>query len=561
MGRLLTLLSPREAAAYYAAGTWAGDTLYSLLTQWADERPDRPALRDSARVLSWKALRAAVDGMAASLREAGIAPGDRVSVWTSNRAEAVITFLACSREGFVYNTSLHQSYTVEETVRALQQVGARALVAEVGHGADASQVSVFEASGAVPSLRARYGLPSRRLPELAVPAQALPFPSAASLAQTPTADDPDQICYLAFTSGTTGAPKGVMHSDNSLLANARAMVRDWALDADTVLLSLSQMSHHIGTVALTQTLVGGFELVLFDPGAGIDPLDAILQTGATYVMGVPTHAIDVVAKARSRGLERLGRVTTFYMAGALIPGETARALTALGALPQNVYGMTECGSHNYPLPSDDAETIERTCGRSCDAYEIRLFDQNDRDREVGTGEIGEIGGRGAARMLGYFANQAATEGSFNASGWFLSGDLGRFDDKGNLHIVGRSKDIIIRGGHNIHPAKIEDLAMRHPAIGKVAAIPVPDERLGEKVCLVAMRAERDEPATAQAILAHLADAGLAKFDMPEYFAWVDELPLGPTGKILKHELIAWLKAGRLAPEPVRWQPLAQDARA
>jgi acyl-CoA synthetase len=560
VGRLLTLLTPREAAAYYAAGTWAHDTLYARLDHWARETPDRFALRDGAERLTWSDLRDAVDGMASALAAAGIAQGDRVSVWTSNRVEAVVTFLACSRAGYVYNTSLHQSYTVAETLRALEQVGSRALVAEVGHGADGSRESIFAAAATLQSMRAVYGLPSRRRDDITVPEHALPFPQASGGAAWATpSDDPDQICYLAFTSGTTGAPKGVMHSDNSLLANARAMVRDWGLSRDTVLLSLSQMSHHIGTVALAQALVGGFELVLFDPAAWGGPLDAILDSDATYVMGVPTHAIDAVAQAKARGLTRLGAVTTFYMAGALIPGETAEALTALGALPQNVYGMTECGSHNYPLPTDDLVTVQRTCGRSCDAYEVRLFDQGNRDREVARGEIGEIGGRGAARMLGYFSNQAATEAAINAGGWFMSGDLGRFDEAGNLQIVGRLKDIIIRGGHNIHPAKIEDLAMRHAAIAKVAAVPVPDARLGERVCLVAIADAGSAPATPEAILAHLHASGLAKFDMPEYFAWTDQLPLGPTGKILKHELIAWLNAGRLAPQPVRWQPQEMNA--
>lgn len=560
MGRLLTLLSPREAAGYYAAGTWQSDTLYSLLEKWSLERASSTSVSDNARSLTWLELREAVDCVAGALHAKGLVAGDRVSVWTSNRVEAVITLLACSRQGLVYNTSLHQSYTVDETVRALEQVSCRALIAEIGHGADSRKISVFEPAASLQSMKVVYALPSRRWPELPIAGTAAQFPTSIKDPLPEPSNDPDQICYLAFTSGTTGTPKGVMHSDNTLLANARAMVRDWALDEHTVLLSLSQMSHHIGTVALAQTLVGGFQLKLFDPAAGIDPLDAILETEATYIMGVPTHAIDVVAGANARGLTTLGNARIFYMAGALIPSETAEELTSLGALPQNVYGMTECGSHNYPLPSDDMRVIQRTCGRACDAYEIRLFDQNDRDAEVGVGEIGEIGGRGAARMLGYFANQAVTEASFNSAGWFLSGDLGRFDPDGNLHIVGRMKDIIIRGGHNIHPAKIEDLAMRHPSLAKVAAIPVPDMRLGEKVCLVAMAANQRDIAAPEDILSHLHVSGLSKYDMPEYFAWVCELPLGPTGKILKHELVAWVQDGRLVPQPVRWEPKLQGAQ-
>jgi acyl-CoA synthetase len=159
-------------------------------------------------------------------------------------------------------------------------------------------------------------------------------------------------------------------------------------------------------------------------------------------------------------------------------------------------------------------------------------------------------------MLGYFNNQSATEKSFNSSGWFLSGDLGQFDSQGNLRIVGRAKDLIIRGGHNIHPAHIEEYAHRYPRVKKAAAFGVPDERLGEKVCLALIC--HGDPVGAEAILQHLAQEGLSKFDMPEYFAIVAEFPLTPSGKILKRELVQWVAAGRLQPEPVRYRAPASS---
>jgi acyl-CoA synthetase len=170
---------------------------------------------------------------------------------------------------------------------------------------------------------------------------------------------------------------------------------------------------------------------------------------------------------------------------------------------------------------------------------------------VAPGEIGEIGGRGACLMLGYFDNQQATEESGNRGGWFLSGDLGRFDPNGNLEIVGRKKDLIIRGGRNIHPAKIEDLAMRHSAVARSAAFSVPDTRLGEKMCLsvIVHEGATIEP---DELLAHLHGAGLSRYDMPEYFIAMDAYPLTASGKILKRELVEWAKSGRIAPIPVRW---------
>src|SRR5204863_3290241 len=154
------------------------------------------------------------------------------------------------------------------------------------------------------------------------PANAAPFPLADARPLPPVDRNPDKVTYLAFTSGTTGTPKGVMHSDNTLLANARAMVEDWHHDERSVLLSLSPMSHHIGTVALAQAMAAGMELVVNDPPAGMTPLDWILETGASYVMGVPTHAMDILGELRARrphqSLGGLGRVKVFYMAGSPI---------------------------------------------------------------------------------------------------------------------------------------------------------------------------------------------------------------------------------------------------
>ena len=162
------------------------------------------------------------------------------------------------------------------------------------------------------------------------------------------------------------------------------------------------------------------------PG-GVDKIDWIAETGATYVMGVPTHAMDVLAEQRARGLARIGSVEIFYMAGAPIPPVVCEAFVAQGIAPQNIYGMTENSSHHFTHPGDDAETVTRTCGRGGKAYEVAIFDMADPDKPVGTGVSGQIAGRGGALMLGYFANQEATEESFNASGWFLSGDLGSLD--------------------------------------------------------------------------------------------------------------------------------------
>jgi acyl-CoA synthetase len=554
MAHLLTLHDPAAAREHYLSGIWQTDTLYSLAQRHATERGGAYAVRDSGRRLTWRALVQWVDAVAADLHDAGLRSGDRVSIWLPNRLESVVVLLACSRNGYVCNPSLHQNYTVEEIATLLARIDCRALFAQAGYGADARTADIFERARSMAHLKRVYALaaPAGAPSSLPAGASSMPLPDPPSRHGLPPASThPDKVVYLAFTSGTTGAPKGVMHSDNTLLANGRAMVADWGQSANTVLLTLSPLSHHIATVALEQVLVSGGELVVFDPAAGVSALDWLLATGATYVMGVPTHAIDLLQAVDQRRLETLGAVRTFYMAGAPIPTEVAARLLALGAKPQNVYGMTENGSHQYTKPNDPVEVITSTCGKACAGYEIRLWSQDNPDIEVGPDEVGEIGGRGGVLMLGYFSNQSVTENSFNRSGWFLSGDLGQFDAQGNLRIVGRKKDLIIRGGHNIHPAHIEEYAHRHPRVRKAAAFGVPDDRLGEKVCLAVIG--RDGVPGADELLQHLGREGLSKFDMPEYFAVVDEFPLTASGKILKRELMQWVASGRLKPHAVRYQ--------
>ena len=545
MQPLLTLHDPQHATQFYREGVWRSETLYELLRQGGRRRGAAPALRDGRQRLTWQDLLDWTDSVAAALDRAGLVSGDRVAVWLPSRVESVVVQLACSRNGYICCPSLHQNHTIAEIVTLLERVSCRALFAQPGYGADADRGNILERAAGIATMKAVFTLGA----PAAATAQAFPALERRA-AGAAAVDHADKITYIAFTSGTTGAPKGVMHSDNTLLANGRAMVRDWGLDQDTVILTLSPLSHHIGTVALSQALVAGCELVVNDPPAVMQALQWIEESGATYVMGVPTHAMDLLSAMQAAGKTRLGAVRYFYMAGSMIPAETAERFVRIGVTPQNVYGMTENGSHQYTLPTDSVEVITTTCGRACAGFKVRLFHPERPDEEVAPGEVGEIGSRGAQLMLGYFADQKGTESSFNGKGWFLSGDLGQFVD-GNLRIVGRKKDLIIRGGHNIQPAHIEGLAHRHPAVQKAAAFAVPDERLGERVCL-AILAVGGETVDGTALLAHLDAHGLSKFDMPEYFIVLERFPLTASGKILKRELTEWVKAGKIEPAPVRW---------
>jgi acyl-CoA synthetase len=533
MKPFLTLHDPATARAYYGAGLWRNDTFFSLLAKHADEQPDAMALRDGRTTLTWRALRARVDALGDDLAERQIGAGDRLSIWMSNRCEAIIAFLACSREGIACNPSLHRSYTCAEIVGLLAELSVKALVTEPSWGADRAHKDFEGMLGELPSLVKVY------TPEA--------FPQYITQINPKAHDNPDSIAYLAFTSGTTGRPKCVMHSSNSLLANARDLVNDWAHDNHTVMLSLSPLSHHIAWVAVSQWLVCGGQLVTDDPPPGVSRLDWIISTGANYVMGVPTHAMDILAEQKRRQISRMGQVQIFYMAGAPIPEVVAKAFVDQGITPQNIYGMTETSSHQYTHPDDPEQVWISTCGRGGPAFDVRIWDPENPERELPQGQTGEIGGKGAAMMLGYFGNQPATEKTLNRRGFLMSGDLGSFDRRGNLRIEGRIKDLIIRGGHNIYPSSIESLALTHPRTGGAAAFGVHDDRLGEKVCLAVIG-----NIDAAEMLRHLASAGLSKFDMPEWFVSVKQFPLTASGKILKRELVEMVKRGELRPEPVRY---------
>jgi acyl-CoA synthetase (AMP-forming)/AMP-acid ligase II len=558
---ILTLLSAELIARYTAAGHWRDDTIYSLVRDHARRTPEKFALRDRVRRIGYGALVAAADALAADLAGHGVKPGERVSVWLPSRMEGVIALLACSRNGYVCCPSLHRDHTTAEIIELLRRTRSAAFVGQAGYGADADKRDIFAELGGIETLRHVY--------RLEAPGSSLPSCPALCRASTPSGagkdvdgrdkpghdgseikHDPNLIVYLAFTSGTTGQPKGVMHSDNTLLANARAIAADWNIDGDSVVYSLSPLSHNLGFGAMVMALAAGGELVIHDLPRGASLIDRVIDTGTSFLVGVPTHAIDLLRELRERNLKGIGRLTGFRISGAAAPREVVAQLIENGVVPQSGYGMTETCSHQYTLPGDDPKLIIESCGRACPGYELKIWRTDNPDAEAAAGEIGQIGGRGASLMLGYFDDQAATEAAFNAHGWFMTGDLGWLDENGYLRITGRKKDVIIRGGHNIYPARIEDLAMRHPAVERVAAVPVADARLGEKVCLAVMWRAGARVDAAE-MLAHLDAMGLSKYDMPEYVLDVDQIPLTPSGKIRKRDIADAIAQGRAIPVPVR----------
>jgi acyl-CoA synthetase (AMP-forming)/AMP-acid ligase II len=549
LNTLLTLFGTDRYHEFYRAGLWRDETLYDLVRAHSEQAPESIALRSTHADLTYRMLLSHVDAFASDLARKGVTAGQRVAVWLPSRPETVIALIACSRNGYVCSPSLHRDHTVGDVIALVKRMRATAIVAQEEYGADAARNDLFARLSEVETVQHVYKL-EKGGPGCEVGIVAVPPGDALG---PPAPSNANRVVYLAFTSGTTGVPKGVMHSDNTLLANARALSSDWTINRSSVVYSLSPLSHNLGFGAMVMALAVGGQFVIHDLPRGRSLVDRLIETGTTFLVGVPTHAIDLLAEVQSRNLSNIGKLQGFRISGASAPPGVITEFLKFGITPQSGYGMTETCSHQYTLPGDDPKLIVDSCGKSCSGYEIRIFDRGDPDRALQPYEIGQIGGRGASLMLGYFDDQKATEDSFNRDGWFMTGDLGWVDENGYLRITGRKKDVIIRGGHNIYPAKIEALAATHHAIQRAAAVPVPDQRLGERVCLAVMF-RPGKTAGPEEILKHLDDVGLSKYDMPEFFVEVDEIPLTASGKARKRDVVDWIAEGRAKPVAIRWQP-------
>jgi len=556
---ILTTLSPQRIKQHYESGFWQSNTIYMAAQLNAQKNPDSFALRDRYRRLTFAQVIDAADRLAADLHDKGVRPGHRIAVWLSSRIEIAIALLACSRNGYVCCPSLHRNHTVGEIGELMERMRAVVLIAEAGYGADTDQHDVFALAESRKRMLAIYRVPALSADDAGIlPMSRLINADVVVAASRAMDTEPDTVVYLAFTSGTTGEPKGVMHSDNTLLANANALANDWSLGQASVIYTLSPLSHNLGFGAMVSAFSVGAELVVHDLVRGESLAERIAAIGATFLFGVPVHAIDLLKEIRERDPALLKTVRGFRISGAPVAQEVAAELLRYGVVPQSGYGMTEACSHHYTLPDDDPKMIIETSGRACPGYEIKIFSKEDSETELPAGEVGQIGGRGASLMLGYFDNQAATEDSVNAQGWFMTGDLGWMDENGYLRITGRKKDVIIRGGHNIYPARIEALVGRHPGVERAAAVAVADERMGEKVCLVVMP-RLGVTLEASDLLAQLDQLGLSKFDMPEYFISVAEIPLTPSGKLLKRDLVQQIQTGKIVPQPVKYLAKAGSA--
>jgi fatty-acyl-CoA synthase len=541
-------------AMSYVSGTAAkpllGETIGQHFDRVVARWPDRLALvvRQQGVRLTWRELAERVDAFASGLIALGLAPGDRVGIWSPNNAEWVITQFATAKAGLIL-VNINPAYRLHELEYALTKVGCAALVTATAfkssNYAAMLQTLLPELSdcwpgelGAarVPSLRSVIQIGAHSIPgsfafaEIAARGGAAERARLRELAGILQFDDPINI---QFTSGTTGAPKGATLTHHNILNNGFFTAEGMALtEADRLCIPVP-LYHCFGMVmGVLGCLTHGAAMVF--PGEGFDPL-TVLQTVAeercTAIYGVPTMFIAEMGHPDFAKYD-LSSLRTGIMAGSPCPIEVMRRAMELMHLRDITicYGMTETSPVSFQTELDaPVERRVSTVGRIHPHLEAKVIDAE--GRLVPAGVPGELCTRGYSVMLGYWEDEARTAEAIDRAGWMHTGDLATIDEEGYCTIVGRIKDMVIRGGENVYPREVEEFLYRHPKIVEVQVFGVPDEKFGEEVCAW-IKLRDNEEMTEEEVRAFCRDQ-IAHYKIPRHVRFVQEFPMTVTGKMQK----------------------------
>jgi len=526
-----TRLTPAISARWRAAGLWSEETFASALARRAAEMPDHEAITDGTRRLSYAALAQGIDRVAARLRSLGIGEGDVVTIQIPNWIEFPLLFFALERLGAVAVT-VSVDFRSRELEYIMRFADAKMFVTCASFRNFDYLAMAEELRPRLPKLAslcvvrgaARPGISSL---DDAVAASGLPA------GFVPLRQGPDTVMRMAFTSGTTGNPKGVMHSHNTTLAAARILNGDLGLSSTDSMMVWLPCGLNWGYLTLVQSVLAGAKAVLLERFQPAAALDLIEREGVTYVPTAPA-SLTAILQEPDLGRRNLSSLKYVVSGGASAPVETIRAWrrAAPGVLLE-LLGMLETGYQTYTRPGDDPELVAGSVGRPASHMGLRLIDGE--GREVLAGVEGEICSDGPSVHLGYHNNPAANADAFLPDGWFRSGDLGMIDPAGNLRIVGRLKEMINRGGKKFFPREIEEILYTHPKVLYAAIVGIPDARLGERNCLCLVP-KPGKPPTLEELVAFLGDS-VAAYKLPERLEIFEHLPFTPTGKIQRHMLV------------------------
>ncbi|PYN77698.1 MAG: cyclohexanecarboxylate-CoA ligase [Candidatus Rokuibacteriota bacterium] len=528
--RFETRLSDELIERYQQSGYWGAETFYAILARRAATHPDRVAIVDRGRQITYGELGTRVDRVAAGLGALDIGRGDVVTIQLPNWAEFAYVFFALERLGAVAN-QIGPDFRSREVDYILRFSESRAFICPASFKSFDYVKMIGELRPGLPDLQAVCVLGGAAGPGR-VSLDAL-VENASAVAPPGAQQGANDVMRMAFTSGTTGNPKGVIHSHNTTLSTCRTLNTDMRVTEDDVFLVYLPLGLNWGYLTLVQAIMAGARVVLLDQFSAAAALDLIRRERVTYI---PTAPASIIAMLNHPDLGQfdLSSLRVVITGGASCPIETIREFRARmhGHLIE-LYGMLETGFHTYTRLADDPEAVTGTVGTVSSGLGIRIID--DAGRDVPPRAEGEIAALGPSVHLGYHKNPTANAELFTADGWFRTGDLGQFDAAGNVKIVGRLKEMINRGGKKFFPREIEEILYTHPKILHAAIVGVPDPRLGERNCLCVIPRAGQQLALDE-VVAYLKD-DVATFKLPETIEIFDELPFTPTGKIQRHVLV------------------------
>ncbi len=511
-----------------------GANLERTVAQW----PDREALVEvaSGRRWTWRELDHAVDQVARGLIAVGIDQGDRVGMWAPNCAEWTIVQLAAAKAGAVL-VNVNPSYRTHELAYAVNQSGLRLLLTQTGFKTSDYRGMVEEvtAKGEVPGLERTVYVDTDDWQDLVAAGEALP---ADALTERQRALRPTDPINIQYTSGTTGFPKGATLSHRNILNNGYFVTELIGFTEQDRLCIPVPFYHCFGMVmANLGCVTHGATMVI--PAPGFDPsitLRTVAEERCTGLYGVPTMFI-AMQNAPDFADHDLGSLRTGIMAGSICPVEVMKRCVDdmhMGEV-SIAYGMTETSPVSCQTRADDdLDRRTATIGRAAPHVEIKIVDPVTGET-VPRGEAGEFCTRGYSVMLGYWEDAAKTAEAIDGDGWMHTGDLAVMREDGYCNIVGRIKDMVIRGGENIYPREIEEFLYTHPDVEDVQVVGVPDERYGEELCAWVRVRAGAAPLDAAAVR-EFATGRLAHYKIPRYVLVVDEFPMTVTGKVRKVEM-------------------------
>jgi acyl-CoA synthetase (AMP-forming)/AMP-acid ligase II len=507
----------------------------------ARETPDAVAVVDllGERRHSYAELQEDARRVAGFLLEAGVSPGDVVAVQLPNRYETVVIALGVLMAGAVVNPML-PVYRSKE-LRYMLTVGRTRVMflPDTCRGHDhVSMVGALQPE--LPELTTRVVVPLVGGP---VPDGWVPFGAIVQRRpETPdaTCEPPaEEVSELIFTSGTEADPKAIMHTEQTTNFSVRAAWTSLSMDRDDVVWMPSPVGHSTGfNYGVRMALYHGLKLVLQDRWDGAEAARLVEAERCTYTLAATTFLRDIVSAA-GRGAGDISSMSMFGCGGAPVPAELVSAASERGVTVLRLYGSTEVLVATWNRRSSPEEKRTQTDGRPVDGVEVEVWDA------AGTpvaGEPGEIETRGPNTCVGFFEDPGRTAATFHPDGWVRSGDVAVMDGDGHLTVVGRVKEIIIRGGLNIAPREIEDLLLTMPGVRAAAVVGLPHDRLGEIGCACVVPEDGVE-ITLQAVAAHLDAAGLARYKQPERLVLVDAIPMTSTGKVQKFRLVEAIAGG------------------